>query len=85
MTTPPNGWFRCVSLSGRKSLGFHCPKCRTVVYEVRGPRVFHCGAWEAAPLKAKILALLPSWKIQRPSNDQVVPLGENLTGILIGF
>jgi len=83
MTTPPNGFFRCISLSGRESLGFHCATCKLVVYHGIGERgIWHCGSFQKPPAKVKNL---PVFKIQRPASSGLVGEFNNRRVALIGF
>jgi len=51
-------WFNVLTISGKPAgLGYECEKCHLGCRHSAPEKVFHCGAWEAAP---KITALLPT-------------------------
>ncbi len=72
---PEPRWFRALTLSGKPAgLGFRCPVCAFGYPHDAPDRVFHCGAWEKAPL---ITALLPT---RSPNGNfglppRVIPIG----------
>ena len=81
MNTPPIGWFRCKNLAGEISLGFHCGKCRLVIYRGITERgVHHCGAWEKPPLHQGTLAVH-----QVQIRDQRVVDCGPVSSVLVGF
>lgn len=83
MNTPPKGWFRCRNLSGAKSLGFHCVRCRLVIFRgITDRGVHHCGAWEKPPL---IQRTLPVYQIPLPARDGFVGNIGGVSGALVGF
>ena len=83
MTTPPNGFFRCISLSGRESLGFHCSTCKLVLYHGIGARgIWHCGSFQQPPAKTKNL---PVFKIQRPQPEGFLGNLGGRAGVLVGL
>jgi hypothetical protein len=84
MTTPPVGWIHVKNLAGKSSLGFHCKRCRIVIYHGITERgVFHCGKWEAPINKA--LEKLPLYRIERASGNGLVGSVNGRNFALIGF
>jgi hypothetical protein len=72
---PPPKWFRVRTISGKDAgLGFQCPCCHLGYPHSAPERVFHCGAFEEAPL---ITGLLPVRQLGQRAHfpRNIMPVG----------